>query len=95
MGLDKRPVKRYFKNMDNVAISISQLKANPSKAIFKADDYPMVIESRGKAKGYLLGKVLFEKIIAYFEDCLDQKAIKETNFKKGKDFETVAQKLGI
>jgi len=38
---------------------------------------------------------LKDKIIAYLEDCVDQKAVKETDFKKGYDFEKTAKSLGI
>lgn len=81
--------------MDTVSISISQLKSNPSKAISKASDYPMTIKNRGKVKAYLFGKDLFEKIILCLENCADRKTIRETNFKKGKDFEKVAKEINV
>lgn len=79
----------------DTSISISQLKANPSRAILQADDYPMTINKRGKVKAYLMGKELFEKIISYIEDYADKKAVRETDFKKGRHFEEVAKELGI
>ncbi len=79
--------------MDN--ISVSQLKISPSKAISKAADYPVAVESRNKVKAYLLGKELYEKIVAYLEDRLDKAVVKKTDFSKGRDFEKVAQELGI
>ncbi|MBI4226552.1 type II toxin-antitoxin system Phd/YefM family antitoxin [Candidatus Roizmanbacteria bacterium] len=76
-------------------ISISDLKTNPSKAIDFAADFPVAIENRNKVKAYLLGKDLYEKIVSYIENVVDKKAVKETDFKKGKDFESVAKKLNI
>jgi len=76
-------------------ISISDLKTNPSKAIQFASDYPVAIENRNKIKAYLLGKDLYEKIVSYIEDVIDKKAVEETDFKKGKDFEVIAKKLNL
>ncbi len=76
-------------------ISISQLKINPSKAISEALDFPLAVENRNKIEAYLLGKDLYEKIVSYIEDFIDRKAVEETDFKKGKDFETVAKGLQI
>ncbi len=76
-------------------ISISQLKINPSKAIGEALDYPIAVENRNKVEAYLLGKDLYEKIVSFMEDFIDRKAIDETDFKKGKDFEKVAKELNI
>ena len=81
--------------MDDLTISISQLKARPSKAISKAEDYPVVIKSRNQVKAYLMGKEFFEKIISYIENYVDKKAVRETDFRKGRDFEEVAKKLNI
>ena len=77
------------------SISISQLKIHPSKAISQAVDYPVAIEKRNQVKAYLVGKGLYEKIISYIEDFIDQTAIKNTDFTKGKDFEKVAKELGV
>lgn len=76
-------------------ISISQLKVNPSKFIDLAGDYPVAVEKRNKIQAYLVGKNLFEKIIDYLENYIDQKAIEQTDFKKGRDFEKVAAQLRI
>lgn len=76
-------------------ISISQLKTHPSKIIEEASNYPVSITNRNKTQAYILGAQLYEKIISYLEDFVDIRAIKETDFKKGKDFEKVAKKLGI
>ncbi len=37
----------------------------------------------------------FTKIVLFFENIIDSIVISKTNFKKGKDFETVAKKLKI
>src|SRR3989338_7630069 len=56
-------------------ISISQLKVNPSKFIDLAGDYPVAVEKRNKIQAYLVGKNLFEKIVDYLENKIDQIAI--------------------
>lgn len=81
--------------MNGLSISISQLKTNPAAAIARASDYPLTIKSRNKVKAHLIGHELFEKILAYLEDYIDKKAVQKTDFKKGKDFETVARQLNI
>ena len=81
--------------MDTSYISITQLKTHPAKVISQADNYPLVIRSRNKIKGYLLSKTLFENIISYIENYIDKKAVKDTNFTQGKDFERVMRDLDI
>ena len=81
--------------MDSITISISQLKAHPSKAISQAEDYPLVVKKRDKIRAYLLGKELFEKIISYLEDYIDKKAVEETDFRKGRGFDKVAKELDL
>lgn len=76
-------------------VSVSQLKTHPSKIIEEAEDYPVSITNRNKTQAYILGAKLYGKIISYLEDFADKRAIKETDFKKGKDFEKVAKQLGI
>ncbi len=76
-------------------VSISDLKTNPSKVIAQSDDFPVAVENRNKIKAYLLGKDLYEKVVSYLENQIDEKAVKETDFSKGKDFEKVAKSLGI
>ena len=83
----------YHIRMNN--ISISQLKINPAKFIGLAYDYPIAVEKRNKIQAYLVGKQLFEKIVDYLENHIDQKTIAQTDFKKGRDFEEVASQLGI
>ncbi len=77
------------------SISVTQLKINPSKAIGEALDFPVVVKNRNKVKAYLIGKDLYEKIVSYIEDHIDRKVVEETDFKKGKDFETVSKRLNI
>lgn len=76
-------------------ISISQLKANPSKAISGADDYPLMIKNRGVTKAYIVGRELFEKLVSCLENHIDKKAVSETDFSKGKDFDQIAKELNI
>lgn len=78
-----------------IHLSTSQLKTNPASAISHAEDFPVAIASRNKVKAYLIGKDLYEKLVSYIEDYTDKTAVKETDFTKGKDFEKVAQELGI
>ena len=77
------------------SISVTQLKINPSKAINEALDFPVAVKNRNRVKAYLIGKDLYEKIVSYIEDFIDRKAAEEADFKKGKDFETVAKGLNI
>lgn len=76
-------------------VSISQLKTSPAKIISASDDYPIAVEKRNKIKAYLVGKSLYDKLIAYIENFIDEKAVEETDFSKGKDFEAIAKELGI
>jgi len=76
-------------------ISISNLKANPSKAISQASDFPVAIKKRNKVEAYLLGRELYEKIVSYIEDYIDSSAVGKIDFTKGRDFEKVAEELGI
>ena len=76
-------------------VSISQLKASPAKIVSASEDYPVAVEKRNKIKAYLVGKELYEKLLIYIEDYIDKKAIMETDFSEGKDFETIAHELGI
>jgi len=75
--------------------SISQLKINPSAVIAQAMDYPVAVENRNKVQAYLVGKTLFEHIIARLEDSIDTKAVANADFSKGRNFEIVARELGI
>ncbi len=76
-------------------VSISQLKANPSRVLAYALDYPVAVRNRDKTQAYLIGKELYEKIVAYLEDLSDKAAVVTTNFRRGRDFEEVAAELGI
>lgn len=77
------------------AISISQLKINPSGAIGLAADYPLSIKNKGRTTAYLIGNQLFNKIVAYLENISDKKIVQETDFSKGRNFEDLATELGI
>lgn len=77
------------------SISVSELKTNPASAIAEAADIPLAIQNRNKTKAYLVGKELFEKIVVYLEDYTDRSVISKTDFSKGRDFKSVAEKLGI
>lgn len=77
------------------SVSISEIKIHPSKIIAQAEEYPVAVENRNEVKAYLIGKELYEKLLSYIENYIDEKAVKTTDFKKGKDFEKVAQELGI
>lgn len=78
-----------------MSISVSELKTNPASAIEQALDIPLPIQKRNKVKAYLVGKDLFEKIVAYIEDYIDRSTIKKTDFSKGRDFEKVVRELGV
>jgi len=76
-------------------ISISNLKTNPAKAIRQSEDFPIAVKNRDNIKAYLIGKDLYEKLVTYVEELADEKAINDTDFTKGKDFEKLAKELGI
>lgn len=78
-----------------INISISELKSNPAKAIDKAEEIPLIIQKRNKVKAYLVGKELFESLVSYIEDYIDNKAVETTDFKIGREFEEVSKELGI
>lgn len=63
--------------------------------IAQAADYPVAVENRNKVQAYLIGKNLYERLMVLLEDAVDVKAVKNTDFAKGKDFERVAKDLGI
>ena len=77
------------------SVSISQLKTSPSRVILEASDCPVAVKSRNKVKAYLIGRELYEKIVAFIEDYIDKAAIDKTDFGEGSDFEKVAKELGI
>ena len=77
------------------SITISKLKTNPADAIRKAEDLPVAIKKRNKIAAYLLGKDLYEKLVSFIENHIDITAVKNTDFSKGKNFEEVAEELGI
>lgn len=75
--------------------SISDLKANPASIIFESLDYPVAIQRRNKTQAYLVGKDIFEKLVAQMEDIIDAKAVREADFSTGRDFEEIAAELGL
>lgn len=75
--------------------SISDLKTNPASIISASLDYPVKIQKRSKTQAYLVGKDLFDLMVAQLEDAIDRQAIAETDFSEGEDFEKVAKELGI
>ncbi len=77
------------------AISISQLKANPSTVISQADDYPVAVENRNKVRAYLIGKDLFEAMVRKLEDQVDAEAVREADITKGRPLEDVVKSLGL
>lgn len=78
-----------------ISTTISQLKVNPSSVIAQAVDYPVAVENRNKVQAYLIGKSLYDRLMAFLEDAVDKTAVSNTDFSKGKDFEKVAKDLGI
>ena len=77
------------------SITISQLKINPSAAFGMAEDYPLSVDSRGKVKGYVVGKKLFERMVEWMENQEDIVAIKKSEYPKGKKAEELMEELGL
>ncbi len=75
--------------------SISDLKTNPASIISESLDYPVAIQKRNKVQAYMVGKDLFDRMVAYLEDETDRKAVAQTDFAKGKNFEDIASELGL
>lgn len=75
--------------------SISDLKTNPASIISASLDYPVEIKKRNKTQAYVVGKDIFDLMVAQLEDAIDRKAIAETDFSRGEDFEKIAKELGI
>ena len=75
--------------------SISQLKANPSAVISQAADYPVAVENRNKVQGYVLGKNLYEAMVTFIEDYIDNRAFKNADFSKRRKAEDVFRDLGL
>ena len=76
-------------------VSISDLKTNPADVISASLDYPIAIQKRSKTQAYLVGKDIFEKLVAHMEDIIDAKAVREADFSTGRDFEEIAGELGL
>lgn len=79
--------------MDNV--SISQFKINPAAVLAQAETYPVSITAHNQIKAYVVGRELYEQMVAQFEDQFDRQAIADTDFSKGKDLEILAKELGL
>lgn len=77
------------------SVSISDFKKNPAKVLAGAEDYPIAVLKRNKTAGYFVSKDMFEKLVEFVEDYVDKKAIEEADYSKGRDFEEIAQELGI
>lgn len=75
--------------------SISDLKTNPASIISASLDYPVEIKKRNKTQAYVVGKELFDLLVAQIEDAIDRQAIAEADFSQGEDFEKMAKELGI
>lgn len=76
-------------------ISITQLKANPSKAIDLSLDFPLAVQSRNKTEAYLMGKKLYEALMAYIEDKIDAEAIINSDLSKTHSLDKVAKELNL
>ena len=76
-------------------VSISDLKANPAEVISASLDYPVEIQKRSRTQAYLVGKAIFDQMVAKLEDAIDRQAIAEADFSKGEDFEKVVKELGL
>lgn len=75
--------------------TISQLKLNPSAIIAQATDYPVAVANRSTIAAYVVGKNLFEKLLVYVEDRVDEAAVKHADYSAKRDFNDVAGELGI
>ncbi len=77
------------------SVSISDLKKNPSSVFAGAEDYPIAVLKRNKTAGYVVSKAMFEKLIEFVEDYIDQKAIDEADYKNAVPLEEVLEELGL
>lgn len=77
------------------SVSISDFKKNPARVLTGAEDYPIAVLKRNKTAGYVVGKVMFEKLVELAEDVVDRKAVEQADYSKGRDFEKIAKELGI
>lgn len=75
--------------------SISDLKTNPSGIISESLNYPVAIQKRNKVQAYLVGKDIFEKLVAQMEDIIDAKAVREADFDDVVPFEKIVTELGL
>jgi len=78
-----------------INVSISKLKENPSRAVLHSMDYPVAIQSRNKTKAYLVGKDIYEKLVSFIENYIDNQAVEDDALTKEYDFEKVAEELNL
>lgn len=64
-------------------------------AINSSFDYPVAVKNRSKTQAYLIGKALFERMIAFIEDYVDRKAVDEADYRKGTKMEDLMKELGL
>lgn len=76
-------------------ISITQLKANPSKAVDLSLDFPLAVQNRNKTKAYLMGKKLYETLMTYIEDKIDTEAINNSDLSETHSLDEVAKDLNL
>lgn len=81
--------------MTMINVSISELKTNPASIILQSAEYPVAIQKRSKTQAYLVGKDIFEKLVAHLEDQVDKEAIEQTDFSTVRSYEDVARELGL
>ena len=76
-------------------MTLSQIKVNPAAVLMRAQDYPLSVTKHNQVKGYVVGKEIFEKLIAYVEDAEDAQALKSADISTGRDLEDIAKELGL
>ena len=62
---------------------------------FEALDYPVAILKRNKIEAYLIKKDFYEKMVDYFEDIIDARALQEYDPSEGIMLEDVLKELGL
>ena len=80
------------------SVSISDFKKNPAKVLAGAEDYPIAVLKRNKTAGYVVGKAMFEKLVALAEDIIDRKAVEsltEKDFKNAVPLDDFVKELGL
>jgi hypothetical protein len=77
------------------SVTLSQFKINPAAILAQAQDYPLSVTKHNQVQGYVVGKEIFEKLVAYVEDMEDSQALKTTDLQKGRDLEEIAKELDV